>query len=167
MESDKSELARNLMNVFKQVHKDFQNHLYKSIVPNQKMTPMFVMMRLKRASCKGADGVRVSDIATSIGITVPAITQIITVLEKDGYVRRTMDPDDRRAVRVILTPAGDAMLEPAIRALDEVFISLIDYLGEDESKTLMNLLDRVECYFKEKKGYAEIAPCQANQNGKP
>jgi len=60
-----------------------------------------------------------------------------------------MDPEDRRAVRVILTPAGEAMLEPAIRALDEVFISLIDYLGEDESKTLMNLLDRVESFFNE------------------
>jgi len=149
MEPEKKELAQTLMNVFKQVHKDFQHQLYKSIVPNQKMTPMFVMMRLKKASCKGADGVRVSDIASSIGITVPAITQIITALEKDGYVSRAMDPEDRRAVRVILTPAGDAMLEPAIRALDDIFISLIDYLGEDESRTLMNLLDRVESFFHE------------------
>jgi len=149
MDPEKSELAQNLIKVFKQVHKDFQHHLYKSIIPNQKMTPMFVMMRLKKASCKGTDGVRVSDIASSIGITVPAITQIITVLEKDGYIRRAMDPEDRRAVRVILTPAGDAMLEPAIRALNEIIISLIDYLGEDESKTLLKLLDRVESFFNE------------------
>jgi len=147
MDLEKSELARGLMNIFKQVHKDFQHYLFKSIVPNQKMTPLFVMMRLKKASCNRNDGVRVSDIASSIGITVPAITQIITVLEKDGFIRRAMDPDDRRAVRVILTPEGEAMLEPAIRALDEVFISLIDYLGEDESKTLMKLLDRVEKFF--------------------
>jgi DNA-binding MarR family transcriptional regulator len=41
------------------------------------------------------------------------ITRIIDQLERDGLVVRTADDDDRRAQRVVLTPAGADLLERA------------------------------------------------------
>jgi DNA-binding MarR family transcriptional regulator len=117
------------------------------------------MMRLKKASRTSADGLRVSEIASDIGLTVPAITQILTILEKEGFVRRAMDPDDRRGVRVFLTPRGDSMLEPALLAYEASFISLIDYLGDKDSHKLYELLSSVERFYLERGGPSDLTAC--------
>ena len=44
------------------------------------------------------------------------VTALIDRLEADGYVERTVDPNDRRNVRAALTEAGRAAYE---RAIDE------------------------------------------------
>lgn len=49
---------------------------------------------------------RVTDLACAIGVTQPAITLLVNRLQERGLVTREPDPDDRRVVRVALTPAG-------------------------------------------------------------
>ncbi|WP_054815287.1 MarR family winged helix-turn-helix transcriptional regulator [Nocardia arizonensis] len=49
---------------------------------------------------------RLSELTRTEQITQPAITQLITRLERDGLVRRRPDPTDGRAVLVHLTEAG-------------------------------------------------------------
>jgi DNA-binding MarR family transcriptional regulator len=40
-----------------------------------------------------------------------AVTEIVEGLERDGFVRRESDPDDRRAVRVALTADGRRLIQ--------------------------------------------------------
>jgi DNA-binding MarR family transcriptional regulator len=44
-------------------------------------------------------------------VASPTITKAIGLLHDKGLVDKATDPDDRRFVRVTLTPAGDALLE--------------------------------------------------------
>jgi DNA-binding MarR family transcriptional regulator len=44
-------------------------------------------------------------------VASPTITKAIGLLHDKGLVDKATDPDDRRFVRVSLTPAGDALLE--------------------------------------------------------
>lgn len=53
---------------------------------------------------------RLSDLAAREGVTQPAMTQLVTRLERDGYAERGGDPDDARVVRVRLTPLGAQVL---------------------------------------------------------
>lgn len=52
---------------------------------------------------KGKDGLRMSDLADSLGVEMPVVTNLIHKAEKSGYVVRSVDANDRRAKRVTAT----------------------------------------------------------------
>jgi DNA-binding MarR family transcriptional regulator len=54
---------------------------------------------------------RITELAAREGVTQPAITLLVNRLQDRGWVRRTDDPRDRRAVRVRLTPEGRRLYE--------------------------------------------------------
>jgi len=51
---------------------------------------------------------RLSELYAPEGISQPAMTQLVTRLEKEGLAERTGDPSDGRAVVVSITEAGRA-----------------------------------------------------------
>jgi DNA-binding MarR family transcriptional regulator len=51
-------------------------------------------------------GTRPSELAERAGMTKASMGELVDDLEALGYVRRTRDPDDGRARRVVLTDAG-------------------------------------------------------------
>lgn len=53
---------------------------------------------------------RLSDLATREGVTQPAMTQLVSRLERDGLAARHGSPGDRRVVLVHITPAGERLL---------------------------------------------------------
>ena len=55
-------------------------------------------------------GVRMTTIATNLGVRTPTATQGVDRLSRAGLVRRDPDPTDARAVLVSLTPAGEEVL---------------------------------------------------------
>jgi DNA-binding MarR family transcriptional regulator len=57
------------------------------------------------------------------------VTQLIDRLEADGFVERTVDPDDRRNVRAALTREGRAAYERASELLAEQEHELDERLG--------------------------------------
>lgn len=54
----------------------------------------------------GRGPLRLSELKASEQVTQPAITQLVTRLERDGLVVRRPDPTDGRAVLVHITPEG-------------------------------------------------------------
>jgi DNA-binding MarR family transcriptional regulator len=68
-------------------------------------TTLSVLHTLSRRS-----PLRLSELTATEQVTQPAITQLVTRLERDGLVERRPDPGDRRAVLVQLTPAGAAVV---------------------------------------------------------
>src|SRR5919204_3638844 len=49
------------------------------------------------------------DLARAVGIEGPTLTRHLDGLEEAGLVVRRRDPDDRRAIRVELTEAGERL----------------------------------------------------------
>ncbi len=62
------------------------------------------------------DSLRVTDLAEILGVDTPTVTRKVQQLERDGMVVRQTDPDDRRASRIRLTPAGRRTIERVRRA---------------------------------------------------
>jgi MarR family transcriptional regulator for hemolysin len=56
------------------------------------------------------------DLAGAVGIEGPTLTHHLDGLEKAGLIDRSRDPDDRRAVRVELTDAGDELFHRLAKA---------------------------------------------------
>ena len=54
------------------------------------------------------------EVAAHLGVTPATLTSVVDALEAAGSVSRDRDPDDRRIVRLALTPAGRALLLRAV-----------------------------------------------------
>lgn len=56
-----------------------------------------------------ADGLRVSDVASRIGMSRPSMTRLVQRLQRRGVIVAEADPSDGRAMILRATPAGMAM----------------------------------------------------------
>ena len=63
---------------------------------------------------KDAGQPHMRDVAKNFHVTPPAATLLIESLVKAKLLARVLDPDDRRSVRVSLTPKGKKLLEQGI-----------------------------------------------------
>lgn len=84
------------------------------------------------------------DLARAVGIEGPTLTRHVDAMERDGLVTRRRDTGDRRAVRVELTAAGEALHAELLKAVIAFNGRLRRGLGENEVAQLRALLDRLE-----------------------
>ncbi len=91
----------------------------------------------------GADGASTSEIGRRLGVSKQAAAKTVAGLEELGYVKRSADPDDARATRVVLTRRG----RNALRASAEIFEQLrkewVRTLGRDRVAALEDDLETV------------------------
>lgn len=64
-------------------------------------------------------------------LTSAAITKRVARLEERGWVRREIDPEDRRRILVVLTDEGLERAEKVFGVMSEVEKSLLEGLGEE------------------------------------
>ena len=60
-------------------------------------------------------------------------------LVEDGLIQRESDPDDRRAQRVILTPAGRAAFREMAEKHEALIDSLFAAMSDEDMDTLLRL----------------------------
>ncbi|PLS09522.1 MarR family winged helix-turn-helix transcriptional regulator [Neobacillus cucumis] len=140
-----SETAQKLIKAFQQFRK---TGWHEKKIGGFNPSEFRVLALIQRAN-ENCIEMKVSEISQKLKVTPPTVTQIINVLEKDGFIERTINPEDRRAVKISLTEAGLEETERARKAFSETFLGLIDYLGEEESNQLAELLFRVHEYFNQ------------------
>jgi DNA-binding MarR family transcriptional regulator len=90
------------------------------------------------------EGVRVGEIARNLGVKVPSATEQIIKLEKADLVRRDPDPDDSRAVRVVLTAEGRAAVDSANERRNAVMAKILVTLSDSERQALAAALPVIE-----------------------
>ena len=89
----------------------------------------------------------VTEISNLLQITPAGVTHLINPLEKAGFIERLQDPSDRRVVLIGLTDKGTEMAEGLIADVQEKLIGLVNYLGEEDSKTLIRLMSQAIEFF--------------------
>ncbi|MGO4235229.1 MarR family winged helix-turn-helix transcriptional regulator [Pseudarthrobacter sp. YAF2] len=90
------------------------------------------------------EGQRVGEIARNLGVRVPSATEQIIKLERAGLARREPDPNDSRAVRVILTPEGRDAVDSANRRRNRVMAGILSTLSDQDRKALADALPVID-----------------------
>ena len=72
---------------------------------------------------------RTTELAKTVRVTSPTMTRVIDRLVEMGLVHRETDPDDRRAIRLALTPAGRRVLARQSKELSARIRLVLDEAG--------------------------------------
>jgi DNA-binding MarR family transcriptional regulator len=88
----------------------------------------------------------ISEISNFLQITPAGVTHLINPLEEKGLIERLKDPSDRRVVLVGITEKGIGIAEDLMAEVQEKLVGLIDFLGEEDSRKLIDLMNKVIDY---------------------
>jgi MarR family transcriptional regulator, transcriptional regulator for hemolysin len=83
------------------------------------------------------------DLAAAVGIEGPTLTHHLDGLDKAGLIERERDPNNRRAVRVELTAAGDKLFGGLAKAAIGFDQRLRDGLSDQELDEFRRVLARL------------------------
>jgi DNA-binding MarR family transcriptional regulator len=88
--------------------------------------------------------ITLGDLASRERVSPPMITKVVTSLEAEGLVERTVDPADRRVSRVSLTAKGQTWLMEARALRDAWLAKRLSTLTQNEVDTLAAALPLLE-----------------------
>lgn len=91
------------------------------------------------------------ELSDSLCVSSARIARLLNVLEKDDMIDRHTDPADSRSVVVALTPKGEAEIDQVRRAVLDHISSMLQALGEEDSKTYIRILDQIYRNYQEQK----------------
>ncbi|HSD78089.1 MAG TPA: MarR family transcriptional regulator [Solirubrobacteraceae bacterium] len=91
----------------------------------------------------------VGRLAAHAGIAAPTATRMLDALVRDGLCERERDADDRRCVKVSLTPAGRTAAAERRARMDERRARIYAALTPDERRDAARLLQRLAAAIEE------------------
>src|SRR5919204_2302901 len=95
------------------------------------LTPrIYQLLLMVRTARDGDDGAGLAELEERLQLGKSTITELVTRCEDRGLVRRELDRDRRRGLRIRLTPAGARRLERVVASLGDERRHLLDLLGE-------------------------------------
>ena len=109
-----------------------RRRLAAAVEPAGLTLPAYTALSVLRAE----DGLSNAHLARLSLVTPQSMSEVLTQLVDQGYVRRRADPGHGRVIRTELTSAGRRALERCDRAVDEVERELVADLAPGETTRL-------------------------------
>ncbi len=88
-------------------------------------------------------GCRLTDLASSSGLTKQAVGEVVDDLERLGYVERRADPADRRAKVISLTETGADAQQTALGIFSDIEQRLGERYGKKRIVAMRSLLEEI------------------------
>jgi len=93
---------------------------------------------------------RVLDLSSILRVTSPTVTQHLNNLEDLGLIERVHSKEDKRTITLSITEVGEAALRTHRTRLENDFSEFINLISEEDSETLIALLDKAQSFFTQK-----------------
>jgi MarR family transcriptional regulator for hemolysin len=102
-----------------------------------------------------AGSVRQGELADYLGLDRSSVVRLIDTLAAQGLVRRQDDPGDRRARRIVLTPAAAPVVRAALEAAAQVRAVALEGLDDEALAVTAAVLASILAHLAEA---AEVMP---------
>ncbi|QMU80082.1 MarR family transcriptional regulator [Streptacidiphilus sp. PB12-B1b] len=93
--------------------------------------------------------IRLNQLAERLRIAPRSVTTVVDALETAGLVARTQDPEDRRAILLQLTEAGQQMVEQIGRIRQEVAAEYFGAISSEQRGELLRLLRTSDAAYEQ------------------
>lgn len=143
---DGVELADAVMRAGKRMrHETFHRLSPYGITPSQGRA----LDVLARGAQHGGGMIRLNQLAERLRIAPRSVTTVVDALEAAGLVARTQDPEDRRAILLQLTEAGNDMVEQIGRVRQEVAQEYFGAIDSEGQTGLLRLLRAADAAYEQ------------------
>ncbi|MFE4721458.1 MarR family winged helix-turn-helix transcriptional regulator, partial [Streptomyces sp. NPDC056728] len=111
----------------------------------QGMQSQLTPSRLAALAALSAHGpLRISDLATRMGIALSTVSRMVDLLDGFGWIERQADPQDQRATLIALNDTGQALLDSTRRQAATRLAERIHQLTADHQHSLHDALPALE-----------------------
>jgi DNA-binding MarR family transcriptional regulator len=94
-------------------------------------------------------GTRSTLLAQRAGVTKQAMSQLVRLMERQGYLEQVADPSDTRAKVVRMTPRGEAVKTACVEVREELNQSIARMVGGEEAREMESYLDAMTRMFSD------------------
>lgn len=144
-------LQAALMKAAHRLKKDRMEFLFKEISQREFM----MLERIVGHESEPNKGIFVSELAQILQVSTPAVSRMLKSLEDQTFVRREIDPNDRRNTMIFVTEHGMEVLERQEDLLDEMMGNVVRKMGFEKMEELIrlwtSLADHIEEEIEERK----------------
>lgn len=103
----------------------------------------FMLLRLTQYLEREGTPPSTAMLGAQLGISKPAVSQMVNSLEDKGLVRRYMSKNDRRLSFIAVTEQGEGELQGIYQGMNRVGADVLARMGSDDLQTLLSLLDKL------------------------
>jgi len=139
-----TELTRDLFQIMKQMPR---LKLTGSLTEGLRRREYDLLVMLQLHLNADTQALTVTELSNLLHITPAGVTHLLNPLEELGCIERLPDPNDRRVVLIALTEKGQDIAAHLITEVQARLSGLVDYLGEEDSQTLIRLMSKMIAFF--------------------
>lgn len=103
-------------------------------------TPQFLALVV----LKDRPGITMGELCERLYLACSTATDLIDRMEKNGYLERNRDPDDRRVIRLSITEKGQNIIDQVINARRRYVDSILKQLTQKEIDQLAQALEKLD-----------------------
>ncbi len=100
-----------------------------------------------------------ADVAEKLGVTPASVATSTKRLQRDGFIRKTVDPDNLRCKRLSLTDKGRDSICRDAKAFDDLDSRIFAEFTEEEKEQLADYLGRISDVMKSAVGIDSKGEC--------
>jgi DNA-binding MarR family transcriptional regulator len=124
----------------RQTHLAFKNLLHQKLRARNVTSAQWAFLRI----LWNEDGLNQKDVARRVGVHQTTAVPAISILERNGYVRRERSSEDKRNVFVYLTDAGKLLAHELIPFASEINQNSLAGISPEDADKLMELLLKIQ-----------------------
>ena len=107
------------------------------------MAELILMSGVANNTANSEGNVGMSDIRSYLQVTKGAVSQMLSSLEKKGFINRDINKSNRRNLIVTLTAEGRQILERQYGEFTDRLEKIISRLGEDDVRQMITIVNRM------------------------
>jgi len=136
------ECARELLEVVPLVSRFIRSEMRRHRAPGLSV-PQFRTL----AFTDRTGGTSLGGVAEHLGLTPPSTCRIVDVLESRALITREQSPEDRRKVKLKITPGGRRALADARRETARSLAGILSSVGREELERIMRAMAPLRAAF--------------------
>jgi DNA-binding MarR family transcriptional regulator len=110
-------------------------------------------------------GVGLTELAEHLGVSLPAASALVGRLVGSGLVDRSLDPEERRRIRIVVTESGNGRVMAAMAAVRTWWRTRLTYMGAAELETLIGAMQTLDSLLAPAEPVVVGRPTGPSRNG--
>ncbi|MEW6075020.1 MAG: MarR family transcriptional regulator [Candidatus Omnitrophota bacterium] len=135
-----SEFADRLSSIFPVMAREFARHYMGDFYSEKITLPQFLVLEFLFLNGES----KMKDLALAMHVSTAGMTGIVDRIVRDSYVVRVFDPQDRRIIKIKLTPKGIGLVKRINAQRRKMAMDLFSKISEEERENYLRIVTKIK-----------------------